>query len=111
MLLVQLDYSRYLRRGYVRDAFINCAVDGDLVRSIFTAISLGKDKGVSSLLLSRLKISVTGGCNFGMNRGDYMLSIVVNELLRLWIVKRTTREVRDGAPELTVYECMSKTQQ
>lgn len=111
MLLVQLDYSRYPRRGHVRDAFINCAVDGDLARSIFTAISLGKDKGASSLLLSRLKISVTGGCNFGTNRGDYMLSIVVNELSRSWIVERTTREVRDGAPELTVYECTSKTQQ
>lgn len=111
MLLAQLDYSRYPRRGHVRDAFINCAVDGDLARSIFTAVSLGKDKGASSLLLSRLKISVTGGCNFGTNRSDYILSIVVNELSRSWIVERNPREVRDGAQELTVYECTSKTQQ
>lgn len=48
---------------------------------------------------------------FGTNRSDYILSIVVNELSRSWIVERNPREVRDGARELTVYECTSKTQQ
>ena len=49
MLLVNLNCSRYPRKGHVRDAFINCAVDGELARSIFGAVSAGKGKGGSCL--------------------------------------------------------------
>lgn len=87
MLKVQLDYNRYPRRGHVRDAFINCAVDENLARSIFVAISSGKNKSIRSLLLCRLKINLIRECGFGTNVSISTLSTVIDELSRSWTVE------------------------
>lgn len=47
------------RKGHIRDAFINSAVDETLARSIFRTISSGKPNG--SVTLERLKVRVSGG--------------------------------------------------
>lgn len=59
MLLVKLNYNCYPGNGHVCDAFINCAVDENLARSIFLAISSAKNKSIKPLQLCKLKISVT----------------------------------------------------
>ncbi|KAM0511040.1 hypothetical protein ACHAPE_010301 [Trichoderma viride] len=111
IFMVKLDYNRYPRKGHVRDAFINCAVDGDLARSIFGAISSGKNKSTRPLLLSRLKINVIGGCNFGTNFRDSILCTVIDELSRSWIIERSPGKAGNGKEELEAYERTNKTQQ
>lgn len=110
MLMVQLDYNRYPRKGHVRDAFINCAVDENLARSIFVAISSGKTKSIRSLLLCRLKINVIGGCDFGTNIWVSTLSTVTDELSRCWTVERSLEQVGNRIHELEVHERTNKTQ-
>lgn len=51
-----------IRRGFIRDTFINMAVDESLARSIFTTISIGKPSG--AMALESMQVCVTGGFLF-----------------------------------------------
>ncbi|PON20377.1 hypothetical protein TGAM01_v210756 [Trichoderma gamsii] len=111
MLKVPLDYNRYPRKGHVRDAFINCAVDENLARSIFVVILSGKNKSIRPLLLCRLKIDVIGGCSFGTSVSVSILSDVIDELSRSWTVERSLVQADDILQKLEVHEGTNQIQQ
>jgi hypothetical protein len=83
----------HIRNGYIRDTFINCAVDEALAREIFRCVSSGK--AVSDSLLERLVVKVRGGAVF--RAGDGPLASVrhiVREISRDWELERCVRDDR-----------------
>lgn len=79
---------RALRRGHVRQSFINCAVDETLARSIWDVIATQKD---GKRLLS-LKLHTTGAMNFGMPGQVSRMADIVRHLSRSWLVERGVRD-------------------
>lgn len=96
-----------IKKGHLRDTFMNCAVDETLARSIWKTIcqhKLGRQ-------LRSLKLWTTGGGKFGQYSSDsYHSDIVdiVNNLSRAWLIEldvgdevdvkeigRRAREMRD----------------
>ncbi|KUJ08796.1 uncharacterized protein LY89DRAFT_599335, partial [Mollisia scopiformis] len=90
----QESYSGYRapRKGHIRDAFINSAVDGVLTEAIFWAISCGKAEG--SLPLEELRLRVFGGGDFGGGLFPQSVSVIIAELGRSWFCKRCVRDDR-----------------
>ena len=80
-----------LKRGHVRETFINCAVDEMLARSIWETIS--RDK--AGKRLESLKLYTTGGGNFGGNTRYNDISKVVDNLSRSWLVEKGVRDDED----------------
>lgn len=78
---------RALRRGHVRQGFINCAVDETLARSIWDVIAKHKD---GRRLLS-LKLHTTGAMNFGMPGQVSRMADIVHHLSRSWLIERGVR--------------------
>lgn len=84
--------------GHLREAFMNCAVDEALARSIWEAICRGK----SGRRLRSLKLHTTGGGSFGSpvtwhgGHGE-----IVDHLSRSW---RLERGARDDGDSVTVKE-------
>ncbi|KAH8811105.1 hypothetical protein F5884DRAFT_265969 [Xylogone sp. PMI_703] len=76
------------RKGHVRDAFINSALDETLARAIFNCISSSKSS--DSLPLDYLKLIPTGGDNFGGN-GD--TSITLPPIRDTWGVENIAKAV------------------
>lgn len=79
---------RALKRGHVRQAFINCAVDETLARSIWDVIAKHKD---GRRLLS-LKLHTTGAMNFGMPGQVSRMIDIVHQLSRSWLIERGVRD-------------------
>jgi hypothetical protein len=81
-----------IRRGHVRDALINSALDGVLARAIFSAVSSGKPPG--ALLLETLAVTTAGGCRFRDN--DWGTSSrfknLVRKISQSWFVERNVRD-------------------
>lgn len=77
-----------LKRGHLRDAFLNCAVDEALARSIWDTICRVK----VGRPLESLKLYTTGGGMFGdtASHGDY--SDFVEHLSRSWLIERSVRD-------------------
>jgi len=78
-----------LKRGHVRETFVNCAVDETLARSIWKTNSRNK----MGKQLESLKIYTTGGGKFG-ERLHYHKEIadVVQNLSRSWLIERLVRD-------------------
>lgn len=79
---------RALKRGHVRQSFINCAVDETLARSIWDVIATHKD---GRRLLS-LKLHTTGAMNFGMPGRVTRMVDIVHHLSRSWLIERGVRD-------------------
>lgn len=79
---------RALKRGHVRQSFINCAVDETLARSIWDVIATHKD---GRRLLS-LKLHTTGAMNFGMPGQVSRMVDIVHQLSRSWLIERGVRD-------------------
>jgi len=80
-----------LRRGHVRETFMNCAVDETLARSIWETIC--RDK--MGKRLESLKLYTTGGGSFGERSYHHDISEVVDNLSRSWLVERGVRDDRE----------------
>lgn len=85
-------HSPHILWGHLREAFMNCAVDETLARSIWETICRNK----SGKRLQSLKLYTTGGCSFGsqVNYGGY--GEVVDHLSRSWLIERGVRDDEDA---------------
>lgn len=86
-------FGRALKRGHVRQSFINCAVDETLARSIWDVIATHKD---GRRLLS-LKLHTTGAMNFGMPGQIGRMVDIVHHLSRSWLIERGVRDDEQDA--------------
>jgi hypothetical protein len=81
-----------LKKGYVREMLLNCAVDEMLARSIWQTICQGK----AGEKLESLKLWTTGGGHWGgKSLGTTSISDVVNVLSRSWLIERVARDDKD----------------
>ncbi|KAF2497120.1 hypothetical protein BU16DRAFT_349993 [Lophium mytilinum] len=81
-------WSGFLKKGYVRETLMNCAVDETLARSIWETIcqsETGQD-------LESLKLWTTGGGEWGNYGGNGGIPLVVNNLSRSWLIERVARD-------------------
>ncbi|KAF2675750.1 hypothetical protein K458DRAFT_437773 [Lentithecium fluviatile CBS 122367] len=85
-----------LKRGTMKETFINCAVDEALARSIWKTISQNK----TGRHLERLKLWTTGGGEYG---GSMYVSFdeIIENLSRSWLIERVPR---DDQEDITVKE-------
>ncbi|RJE21431.1 hypothetical protein PHISCL_06234 [Aspergillus sclerotialis] len=86
----QLGTYKYLRNGHIRDALINSALDENLARAIFQAISIGKSAG--SLALEELSLEVTGAGALGRCVWASTWNGVLQCLARKWVLRRNIRD-------------------
>lgn len=87
----------WIKKGHLKEALINCAVDRALARSIWNAISDGK-KGRP---LERLKLWTTGGGDWPDFSKTCCLCCMVDNLSRAWVLERTARQ---GQQEIMIRE-------
>lgn len=78
-----LDFSGLLKKGHLRDAFMNCAVDETLARSIWKTICRHK----AGRQLQSLKLWTTGGGEFGRATYNEDYYKVVDNLSRAWLIQ------------------------
>jgi hypothetical protein len=91
-----LHFERRLKRGHLKETFINCAVDEALARSIWKTISqhkMGKQ-------LERLKLWTTGAGEYGAG-SRYEIRMMCRSLSRSWLIERVPRDDHD---DITVRE-------
>jgi hypothetical protein len=80
-----------IRRGFVRDAFINWALDESLARSIFKTVSSGKTPGAP--LLEKMHIFVEGAFVFSnYNIFESAFREVAEHMRQSWLVQRNSRD-------------------
>jgi hypothetical protein len=80
-----------LKKGYIREAFINCAVDKILVRSIWQTIC--RDKVGKQL--ESLKLYTTGSSNFATNTEYNNIPQVIENLSHFWLIEKSVRDDED----------------
>lgn len=85
---------RRVRNGYIREAFINSALDEKLARAIFHTISASKPLG--AFPLERLTLRVMGGGRFGVLLVLCSIEDVITQLARSWLIERDPRDDRCG---------------
>jgi hypothetical protein len=84
--------SHPLKRGSLKETFINCAVDEALARSIWKTISQNK----RGRRLQRLKLWTTGGGEYGGRQSlDCAAFTVIQNLSRSWLIERVPRVDQD----------------
>lgn len=89
---IYLDNGIRIRRGFIRDAFVNIAVDESLARSIFTTISAGKPLG--PIALERMQVCADGGFIFS-NHSSHCLEGFEGLAMHMsqpWLVERNPRD-------------------
>jgi hypothetical protein len=86
--------NRYnsVKKGVVRETFINCAVDEALARSIWMTISQNK----TGRQLERLKLWTTGGGEYGGEGLTSFSQDMVKVLSRSWLIERNLRDDQEG---------------
>ncbi|KAF2447826.1 hypothetical protein P171DRAFT_429425 [Karstenula rhodostoma CBS 690.94] len=83
--------AKKLRKGHIRDALINSAVDADLAEAVFnTILSAAPDGETPSL--RRLSLKAAGGGDFGTGTSNYSITEIVEEVGKEWIVERSGHE-------------------
>lgn len=80
-----------LRRGHFREAFMNCAVDEALARSIWETICRAK----VGKRLESLKLYTANGGRFGTGSSFNDTRDVVGNLSRSWLIERGVRDDED----------------
>lgn len=80
-----------IRRGHIRDTFVNSALDESLACSIFHAISSGKQ--LNSLPLEKLTVTTSGAFVFSY-RPCWPSSFpdLTDRMRKLWLVQRNPRD-------------------
>jgi hypothetical protein len=83
--------GKKLRKGHVRDALINSAIDAELAKAVFkTILSAAPDGETPSL--QHLSLKATGGGNFGTGTSNYAITEIVEEVGEEWIVEKSSHE-------------------
>jgi hypothetical protein len=83
--------SKDVRKGHIRDALINSAIDAKLAKAVFnTILSATPDRETPSL--QRLSLKAAGGGNFGTGTSNGGISEIVREVGKEWIVERSGHE-------------------
>ncbi|KAH8422541.1 uncharacterized protein LDX57_000295 [Aspergillus melleus] len=84
--------AEYIKNGYLRDTFMNCALDKDLACSIFRAISAGKPQNISRSI-RRLSLNMTGGRIIGRHDefNDNCITQLVIKVSGRWKIERNPR--------------------
>jgi hypothetical protein len=90
-------YCPYLKRGILKETYINCAVDESLARSIWNVISKNK----TGRRLERLKLWTTGGKQFGTGDNSSSNTDLLDTLSRSWLIERVPR---DDQEDITIRE-------
>lgn len=85
---VDVVYDSQLKRGHLRDLFINCAVDEMLAQSIWDTICQGK----VGKPLESLKLWTKGGGEFGNGSRQSAIMKIVDNLSRSWLIERDVRD-------------------
>jgi hypothetical protein len=93
-----------VKRGTLRETFINCAVDETVARAIWNTISQSK-KGRQ---LERLKLWVTGGNEFGAGESLSSHSAIILHLSRSWLIECVPR---NDLQDITVSELGQRARQ
>lgn len=88
---------RVLKRGHVRQSFINCAVDEALARSIWHVIAKHKN----GKRLSSLKLYTTGAMNFGHPGQVSRMIDITRHLSRSWQIERDVRDDEQNTIHVT----------
>lgn len=78
----------FLKKGHLRDNFINCAVDETLARSIWETICESK----VGRPLESLKLWTKGGGQWGNSTNNGGIPPVVDHLSRSWLIERAGRD-------------------
>ena len=87
----------HLKRGTLKETYINCAVDEALARSIWEVISRNK----TGRRLECLKLWTTGGKEFGTGGGTSWITDLLDNLSRSWLIERVPRDDQD---DITIRE-------
>ncbi|KAM3075668.1 hypothetical protein ACMFMG_007800 [Clarireedia jacksonii] len=82
--------NEVFKKGHVREAMMNCAVDETLARSIWQTICQNK----VGQKLETLKLWTYGAGQFGMGRRPFIQEFLDN-LSRSWLIERVTRDEGD----------------
>jgi len=82
-----VNYPHPLKRGNLKETFINCAVDETLARSIWKTISRSK----TGRQLERLKLWTTGGGEYG-GITFVSFSTIIQNLSQSWLIERDPRD-------------------
>jgi hypothetical protein len=83
------DHNNYIKKGNVREALINSAVDEALARSIYEMISQNK----TGRQLERLKLWTKNAGVFGST--SYAVDTVARSISRSWLIERLPRDDRE----------------
>lgn len=73
----------FLRKGHLRDTFVNCAVDERLARSIWRMITADK----AGVPLKSLRLWTTGGGQWGNGMAYKAVRPVIDDLSRSWLLE------------------------
>ncbi|KAF2169875.1 hypothetical protein M409DRAFT_64857 [Zasmidium cellare ATCC 36951] len=96
--LVDREHFPFFKRGNLKEAFINCAVDETLANSIWKVVSENK----SGRQLERLKLWPTGAGEYGNSTGPaHTFACLARHLARSWLFERVPR---DDTDDFTVRE-------
>jgi hypothetical protein len=97
---IHLPNGMGIRKGFIRDAFVNMALDENLARSIFTTISTGKPPG--AIALERMQICAADAFVFTNHSISYLEGFAGLAMLmrQPWLVERNPRD--DCRDELIV---------
>ncbi|PSN60798.1 hypothetical protein BS50DRAFT_681362 [Corynespora cassiicola Philippines] len=79
------------RKGHIRDALINSAIDAELAKAVFNTITSAAPDGETPSL-QRLSLKAAGGGNFGTSTINGSIAEIVEEVGREWIVERSGYE-------------------
>ncbi|KAF1948509.1 hypothetical protein CC80DRAFT_498161 [Byssothecium circinans] len=77
-----------LKRGTLKETFINCAVDEALARSIWKTITRNK----TGRQLERLKLWPTGGGEYGGVWCEQTVLTITQDLSRSWLIEHVPRD-------------------
>jgi hypothetical protein len=80
-----------IRRGFIRDAFVNMAVDEYLARSIFMSISAGKPPG--AIALESMQVCAAEGFIFSNHSSQFLEGFegLAIHMRQPWLVERNPR--------------------
>lgn len=99
------EQMEYIKNAYVRDIFMNCALDQNLACAIFRAISAGKPKDIGRPL-RQMDIRMTGGrilsCYPSIGTNNHITQSIMT-VSKKWQVKRSIRD--DRVSDLIAIDC------
>ncbi|KAF2123667.1 hypothetical protein P153DRAFT_412508 [Dothidotthia symphoricarpi CBS 119687] len=98
-------HTKNVKRGNVREALINSAVDETLARSIWEIIAENK----TGRRLEQLKLWTKNGGNFASTASTYAISTAAKSMSRSWLIKRLPRDDTEDIAVKELGQCARET--